>query len=58
MRRNAIRQTDLFFVVEPPEGKIAKGERAHLLHLLGELLWSVLDAASEYATSKEETSDE
>ncbi len=57
MRRRAGHQPDLFLIVEPPESRLPANQRARVLQLLGELMWSVVESDGAEATP-EEASDE
>ena len=58
MRRRAERQSDLFLIAEPPQRKLPRSERSRIVELLGELLWSVLEASVNEAAREEEARDE
>ncbi len=57
MKRGIPPQSDLFLSNEPAEKKIPESERSGVLHLLGELLWTMLEPPS-VAPSTEAESDE
>jgi hypothetical protein len=57
MKRGIQQQSDLFVSHEPAETKLPESEHAHVLQLLGELLWTVLEPPS-VAPSTEADGDE
>ena len=57
MKRGIQQQSDLFLSNETEEKKLPESERARVLQLLGDLLWTVV-APPSVAPSKVEESDE